>query len=160
MRAVIGRLKGENVHIRAKHEALGRAVDFFAQIRNSTNLERIYGLAARAEIMASDGYGLPIIPAATEPKPCQCGSPILRWVHNQPPLECGKVYPAALRAPAPSPVSEAEKAVVTWVEMMPLDQMISASGDNLCQGELIELRKREAILSRLRGESAENGGSK
>lgn len=27
-----------------------------------------------------------------EKKPCQCGSPILRWVHHQPPMECGKVY--------------------------------------------------------------------
>ena len=23
---------------------------------------------------------------------CQCGQPILRWVHRQSPLECGKVY--------------------------------------------------------------------
>lgn len=31
--------------------------------------------------------------ALSAPKPCQCGSPILRWVHNQPPKECGRVYP-------------------------------------------------------------------
>ena len=29
-------------------------------------------------------------PAPQEAKPCQCGQPILRWVHQQPPKECGK----------------------------------------------------------------------
>jgi hypothetical protein len=32
-------------------------------------------------------------PTTSAEKPCQCGSPILRWVHHQPPRECGKVYP-------------------------------------------------------------------
>ena len=28
--------------------------------------------------------------ALDQEKPCQCGNPILRWVHQQPPKECGK----------------------------------------------------------------------
>ena len=28
--------------------------------------------------------------ALGQEEPCQCGSPILRWVHQQPPKECGK----------------------------------------------------------------------
>lgn len=30
-------------------------------------------------------------PPEPSPKPCQCGNPILRWVHQQPPFQCGRV---------------------------------------------------------------------
>lgn len=30
-------------------------------------------------------------------KPCTCGNPILRWVHNAPPFPCGQVAPTGLK---------------------------------------------------------------
>ena len=91
-------------------------------------------------------------PAAPEPKPCQCGSPILRWVHQQSPRECGKVYDA----PAPSPVSEAEKELreirtlaVELKAAFHLEKYSMSTAANLILGKLIDR------LSRLRGESAE-----
>ena len=89
---------------RGEVERLREALEGYHKINNERRIKGEaydYSQYARAEEVL-----LSTATAAPEPKPCQCGSPILRWVHQQPPRECGKVYDA----PAPSPVSEAEKA--------------------------------------------------
>lgn len=92
----------------ASQSALGKAMAELAGARQDAFREAAYisqcylakmgngrcenscDLCATANIIDSKALAAPRV----EPvKPCQCGSPILRWVHAQPPLKCGEVNP-------------------------------------------------------------------